>query len=177
MHPLHSRRQARIAMLAIGPAALRNQGAPRMVAAAQHYLATLDLRQFNVASKEAFLNVLNELTKALAEAFPEGGRGNWGAARKSLNLFLRDVVESRSLCDRYHLAHVEPWLEVPLDSHVGEKLCSDWPRIINLTPDVSDEYQTLASIVAAMLECSRVDLDLYMWRTEQVNDLLGNPDE
>ena len=157
-----------------------------MVAAAQHYLATLDLRQFNVASKEAFLNVLNELTKALAEAFPEGGRGNWGAARKSLNLFLRDVVESRSLWDKYKLRKIEPWLEVPLDSHVARGLCGfkrdlrrnhRWPGVRNLTKEVSDQYQAVASTLAKKCGCSRVDLDLYMWRTEQVNDLLGNPDE
>lgn len=180
MHPLHSRRQARVAMLAIGPATLRNQGAPDMVATAQRYLAQLDLTQFSaetIDSQATFQKVLEVQTRKLAKAFPDGGHGNWGAARKALNIFLRDAVESRSLCDVYHLAHIEPWLEVPLDSHVAEKLCSGWPGIKHLTSAVSDEYQALASIMAEMLDCSRVDLDLYMWRTEQVNDLLGNPDE
>ena len=167
--------QIRIAMVAIGAPVLRGQGQPGMVEAARNYLARLDLSKFgiNIVDSEAvFLKALDRHTKKLANKFPGKGLGNWGAARKSLNLFLRDVVESRSLCDKYKLQHIEKWLEVPLDSHVARGLCSGWPRIRYLTPCVSDEYQALASIMAEMLGCSRVALDLNLWRGEQINELL-----
>lgn len=50
----------------------------------------------------------------------------------------------------YQLAHIKEWLEVPLDKDVANGLRGfqkdfgrkyPWPRIINLTSDVSNEYK------------------------------------
>lgn len=176
--------QIRIAMVAIGAPVLRGQGQAGMVEAARNYLARLDLSKFSidiVDSEAVFLKAPNRHTKKLADKFSDKGRGNWGAARKSLNLFLRDVVESRSLCDKYKLQHIEKWLEVPLDSHVAGGLSGfdpdlrrnhRWPGVRYLEKGVSDKYQAAASVLAKKCGCSRVALDLYLWRGEQINELL-----
>ena len=71
----------------------------------------------------------------------------------------------------YQLAHIKEWLEVPLDKDVANGLRGfqkdfgrkyPWPRIINLTSDVSKEYQRVASNMAKKLGCTRAELDLYL---------------
>ena len=166
--------QTNIAMRAISASTLRNQGAPGMVSKARTYLARLDLNKFRVRSAAAFRALLDGQTTELANAFPANGQGNWGAARKALNIFLRDVVESRSLCEQYQLQDIEPWLEVPLDADVARPLCYGWPGVRHLTPEISDEYQVLASILTEMLGYSRVALDLYLWRADQNKTLQNN---
>jgi hypothetical protein len=89
-----------------------------------------------------------------------------------VNLFLRDVLYNRFLCDHYRLAHVEPWLEVPLDGDVAEQLrresegvaLSKWNGIKRVTPELSNEYQCAAARVAERKQTARVHLDLLWWR-------------
>ncbi len=172
--------QARTAMLAIGRSTLRNQGTPGMVAAARRSLRNVDLSLFSVGTSEQFMAVLDGQTNLLASQFPDGGRDNWGAARKSLNIFLRDVFYCRPLCEHYKFAALEPWLEVPLDSNVHKGLLSDatnavmsWPGVKALTPAVSSQLQSTASAVAAPLGVARVHLDVRYWRRADLDKLEG----
>lgn len=142
-----------------------------MVATARSFLRRVDLRTFAVGTSEHFLDVLNSQTDSLSSQFPDGGQGNWGAARKSLNIFLRDTLYCHHLCHHYKLDVLEPWLEVPLDSNVYKGIKQDttnalppWPGIRALTPSVSNELQSTATIVAKSLGIARVHLDLRYWR-------------
>jgi hypothetical protein len=47
----------------------------------------------------------------------------WGAARKALNLFLRDVQYSWDLSSYFGLHTIFSFLEVPLDRYVAQGLC------------------------------------------------------
>jgi hypothetical protein len=174
------RLQVRTAVLAIGRSTLRSQGAPGMVFEARRFLRNIDLNLFSVGGSEQFTGVLDMQTNLLARRFPDGGRGNWGAARKSLNIFLRDVFYCRPLCEHYKLAVIEPWLEVPLDSNVHEGLLSDatstvvpWPGVKALTPAVSSQRQGIAAVIAKSLGVARVHLDVRYWRKAALDELDG----
>jgi hypothetical protein len=177
---LIDRLQVRTAMLAIGRSTLRSQGAPGMVAEARRFLRNVDLKLFSVRSSKQFMAVLDEQTIQLAQQFPDGGRGNWGAARKSLNIFLRDVFYCRPLCEHYKLAALKPWLEVPLDSNVHAGLLSDatndvvsWPGVKALDAEVSSRLQSTALAVAKSLGVARVHLDVRYWRKAALDELEG----
>jgi hypothetical protein len=174
------RLQVRIAGLAIGRSTLRNQGASGMVDCARKYLRKVDLRLFSVGTVEQFQKVLQKQTKQLADSFPDGGKGNWGAARKSLNIFLRDVVYCRPLCEHYKLADLEPWLEVPLDSNVYAGLLKDadkpedvvcWPKLKKLELEDSNKLQIVASAIAGKFHVARVHLDVRYWRKAALDKL------
>ena len=176
------RLQARLAMLAIGRSTLRSQGAAGMVDHARKFLRALELQQFSLKSSKNFARVLETQTQLLADSFPEGGKGNWGAARKSINIFLRDAVYCRPLCIQFKLETLEPWLELPLDSNSYAGLLEDtsdasqlppWPGIKNLTPLISRELQTIANSVAKTLGAPRVHLDVRYWRRGQIDNLAG----
>jgi hypothetical protein len=139
------------------------------VAAARLYLANLPLSRFAVKTKDKFQAALDRTTNEFKKGLPSG---SWGAARKFLNIFLRNVVYNRYLSDHYRLAHIVEWLEVPLDSHVarglreepgGEEL-TRWGTIIRLPPETSQEYQDFAATVAKEKGYNRVHLDLIYWR-------------
>lgn len=179
---LIDRLQVRAAMFAIGRSTLRSQGAPGMVAHARQYLRGVKLQKFAAPTAEQFATELDALTRSLADGFPAEGRGNWGAARKSLNIFLRDVVYCRPLCEHFKLAPVEPWLEVPLDSNVYKGLLSDsrepnsvppWPGVKRLTPEASANFQKIAASIAQSLGVARVHLDVRYWRREAIDALGG----
>lgn len=101
------------------------------------------------------------------------GARNWGAARKVLNIFMRTVAYTGPLEEISGLTRLLSVLEVPLDSQVAEKLCSDaamhefppWDAIKRLTPEVNRSYQEAAAQVAARKGVHRADLDVYYWRS------------
>lgn len=177
---LVDRLQARVALLAIGRSALRNQGARGVVLTARKYLRSLDLREFSVRRRSEFETALDKHTRRLMNRFPNGAKGNWGAARKALNIFLRDIVYASVLAKNYRLSHLEPWLELPLDGksyeglaadYPGEKALPDWPGVKGLTPRVSGELQAAADVVAKKLRTFRVHLDVKYWRKEEIDAL------
>jgi hypothetical protein len=162
----------RLAETAVGPSALRKQGAPGVIAAARFFLKGLDLRTFVETDGAAFLSRLDAATVSLQEGLPAGTR-HWGAARKALNLFLRDAVYCWDLADHYGLQAIRGWLEVPLDRYVAAGLLGypelskglpRWPGIKYLTPEQSREFQQTASVVAGKENLARVDLDVLFWR-------------
>ena len=71
--------------------------------------------------RQRFQSRLNVATRRLKDRLPKGAR-NWGAARKALNIFLRDVLYNHYLRSRHHLDRLEEWLEVPLDRDVAAAL-------------------------------------------------------
>ena len=163
--------QGRIAELAIGTSTLRNQGAPGVLSAARKFLKQLDLAAFRTRTPERFQARLNMTTRHLKGRLPRGAR-NWGAARKAVNIFLRDVLYNHYLRSRHALNRLEEWLEVPLDRDVAAALRGEsegaalprWKTIKRLTPDVSRRYQSIAEVVARRKGTDRVHLDLHYWR-------------
>jgi hypothetical protein len=105
---------------------------------------------------------------------------SWGAARKALNLFLRDAVYNHDLSHFYGLSKIRGWLEVPLDEDVGTSLCAEpegknlpkWLKIKTLQLLDSAQFQSIASAVATRKRMRRVDLDIYYWRPK---DEKGTP--
>lgn len=162
--------QRYIAVTAIGPSTLRNQGAPGVIAAAQCFLSNLALRTFTVKNEKAFLAVLDATTNELRRSLPSDSQ-HWGAARKGLNLFLRDICYNRFLSQRHSMGRLEPWMEIPLDSvvaaalkkHIGKGRLPSWPGLKRLTPSGSFLFQDVARQWADAEHISRVHLDMRIW--------------
>src|SRR5262249_29200793 len=92
-----------ITYVAASSSSLRNAGAKGVVSAAQTCLRQLQLEDFAVQSEPKFRSVLDSHTERLRCTFPPEAQDNWGAARKVLNIFLRDAVYHRLLGEHYHL--------------------------------------------------------------------------
>jgi hypothetical protein len=160
----------RIAEGAVGPSALRNQGNRNVIARARAFLAEMDLTRLVVRTEPEFRAGLDRYTEQLRKGFPPRAK-NWGAARKALNLFLRDVLYNTYLSEHLGFASVEPWLEVPLDSYVVRGLASSYLRplpkcrgIKHVTRQESAEFQKAARQVALANGVAPVHLDVYFWR-------------
>ena len=165
----------RLASTTVGPSAVRGMGPKGTVFAARDFLANIDVKKFNNKTEREFILSLNKTTQLFVKKMPDGAK-HWGTARKLLNLFLRAVVYNRFLCEKYNLYHIEPWLEVPLDSNVAEGLRSEltgetlpkWKTVIGLDKKTSHIYQTFASEIARAKGENRVHLDLIYWRRDFV---------
>ena len=163
--------QRRIAGTSAGPSTAHGMGPKGTVAAAPIFLAELNLLRFSVRSENEFKAVLNRSTRAYVKKLPKGSQ-YWGCARKFLNIFLRGVVYNKYLCSAHEIPHIEPWLEVPLDSHVakglrrerGGKELPKWRTVIGLDARTNTKYQQFAGKVAAEKGIHRVHLDLLYWR-------------
>jgi len=142
-----------------------------VIGVARDYFKRLDLRMFAVASEKEFVQRLDTATENLRRRFPKEAK-NWGAARKALNLFLRDTLYNTFLSKHYHLEKTEPWLEIPLDQYVAAGLHRDyrgedlpkWDGIKRLTPENSVAFQRAAKLVAQEKGIARIHLDLFYWR-------------
>jgi hypothetical protein len=161
----------RISELAVGPSALRNQGARGVVGIARAYFDTLNLSSFVTQNEKDFQRRLNLVTGILVKKLPNGAK-NWGTARKGINLFLRDVLYNSYLKKNYSFRKVEKWLEVPLDSFVVKGIKGDskknnlpkWKGIKNLTKNDSKEFQKRAKEIAKNKGIAKIHLDLLYWR-------------
>jgi len=172
----------RIAGSGISPSAAQNQGPPLTMKSAHVFLFRPCLIQefSQTNSPEAFRELLDKQTEELRLYLPPGTNKNgtprgqhWGSARKFLNIFLFECTLNRYLCDHYENLHnLEPWLEVPLDSFVGNGLALDaenkarlqWVSIVGLEKETSDQFQAVAQLVAKRENIYRVHLDLYYLR-------------
>jgi hypothetical protein len=156
-----------VATAAIGTSALRNQGKGSH-RAARRALAALDLTVLRRLPHGAYGRWLDDATDSLLVRWP-GGRRPWGAARKSVNLFMRDALYNRYLEGRFRIRRVERAMEVALDSKVAAGLrdryprLPTWPGLRHLTPDVSVLYQSSAQDLAKVQGVSRVHLDIWLW--------------
>ena len=142
-----------------------------MIAAARDYLATVDVASFRRATPEDFRRTLDQVTREFVDCMPRGAK-HWGAMRKFLNIFLRNVFYNRYLFTHFELDEIEPWLEVPLDSHVAGALSEEaegrdlprWRTVIGLDEATHERFQAVADRVAAREGFARVHLDLLYWR-------------
>lgn len=164
--------QSRIGRTAVGPSTARGIGPAGTIGSARQFLQTFDLRALKVGTASAYRRRLDAATDALVAALPAGGN-HWGSARKFFNIFVRDCSYDRFLCEAHRLDRMEPWMEIPLDSHVAKGLravaasyCADpprWTTVIGLTPDVSDQWQAVARSFAEQEGIHRVHLDVIFW--------------
>ncbi len=158
-----------VAVTSVGPSALRGQG-KGVLKVSQGFLASLSLECIPSSCEGEFRSWLDRQTKILLDKLPITGRP-WGAARKALNLFLRDILYNKYLSSEFEIEMIEPWLEVPLDSAVARGLKSEagrgrlpqWPGLKNLNSDASYTYQNFAATYANSLDVERVHLDMYLW--------------
>jgi hypothetical protein len=167
--------QNRVAYLAIGRSSLRNQGVPGLVKTSRDFAASLNLKAMAKCWNELnFDSYLDRKTKALQKKFRKKARNNFGAARKALNLFFRDVVYNTFLRKKYNISlvskHIEQ-LELPLDSYTSKKIIKRYPilkfywgGIKYLSAECSELFQDRATIMAVQKKCARVHLDVFYWR-------------
>lgn len=168
--------QNRIASTSIGPSTARGMGPKGTIDAARDFLKRIDLKKLNKLSSRAKFEVtLDSITNDFSASLPKGAQ-YWGSSRKFLNIFLRGVFYNRYMCERYDLYKLEPWLEVPLDSHVakglrlegGSGILPRWHTVIGLSPKESRVFQEFAEEVAALKGTYKVHLDLLYWRGTHV---------
>ena len=154
----------------VGGSAMRNQG-PGVLRAVQNYLGHLQLDDIPIKSEKEFGEWLTARTEGLIRALPIDTRP-WGTARKALNLFLRGCLYNHYLRRAYKLAHIERWLEIPLDSVTANALkrlagrgqLPRWPGLKHLRKRTSDEFQAYALAYSKRAGLpARVFLDNYLW--------------
>ncbi len=161
--------QRMVAFTAVGPSALRGQGRGVLLAS-QNFLSKISLVRIPKSNEKKFQRWLDYQTELLLDNLPIKNRP-WGAARKAINLFLREALYNQYLCKQFTLNSIEPWLEIPLDSAVakGLKLNSNrgelpqWPGLKNLKPNISKSFQVFALKQANLKGLARVHLDMYLW--------------
>lgn len=161
--------QLRTSVAAVGPSALRGQG-KGVLKATQSYLGRMDLSKIPPSNQVKYTEWLDQHTNALLKILPIRNKP-WGAARKALNLFMRDTLYNRYLNRKYKIHKLEFWLEIPLDSAVAKGLkCKaghgqlpQWPGLKNLKPNVSAIFQKYAAEHAKKKGTARVHLDMYLW--------------
>ena len=161
--------QRKVATSAIGPSSLRGQG-KGVLKASQGFLSSMSLARVPKTSEARFMDWLDRQTESLLDAMPIKNRP-WGAARKAINLFLRDALYNQYLNCHYRLGKTEPWLEVPLDSAVAKGLkhiaergqLPPWPGLKRLRKWTGDIYQAFAAECARRKGIARVHLDMYLW--------------
>jgi hypothetical protein len=174
--------QKRIASGAVTPSAARNMGPTGTIKAARKFLAD-EISLIEVASSgRKYPALLDAQTSRLRRALPKRGkRGkHWGAARKFLNIFLRDATYNVYLRKAYRLDRIENRLEVPLDSHMADYLTTrvkelnlriklpPWGKVILVNKRTNRKYQEAAKAIArAEAKNERlnpVHLDVIAWR-------------
>ena len=111
---LAERVRRHIAKAVIGPSAARHLIPAGQIQSVRDFLRKLDTRQFTQRGKFSF-----RLDRsALAKKVPV----SWGAARKFLNLYLREITYNFFVRQKNRLERIEHLLEVPLDSNVAKAL-------------------------------------------------------
>lgn len=142
--------------------------------AREFLISSIPLTQFSSFSDLNYADFLNGQAEALALKLPrpEDGRPNWGAARKAINIFMRLCAMNKDLHQGFNLVSIEPYLEVPLDSHVVKKIDREIGsayaknfRIKNLTSQLSSEIQSAATKIAMDKGLHRYELDVLYWNS------------
>jgi hypothetical protein len=162
--------QKKVAVSAIPPSAMRRQGLAGLLVRMRTNCLDLDLGALADSTQVEFSSFLDRATVQLCAGVADL-RCEWGAARKALNLFLRDATYNHYLREQHRLSTIEDFLELPLDRQVADRLVAEkgrdslplWPGVHHLQPHESQEYQHFAARVADKHGCSRVHLDLYYW--------------
>jgi len=87
--------QRKIAFAAIGPSTLRGQG-KGVLGESREFLAEMPLARIPKSSAKRYQRWLDRQTKLLLDDLPIRNRP-WGAARKAINLYLRDALYNKYL--------------------------------------------------------------------------------
>jgi hypothetical protein len=161
--------QSFVANESISASTLRSQGAKGVVAIARQYLSDLNLQTFAVSNQEDFNSQLDKCTTSLQNHFPKGAR-NWGAARKALNIFLRNSFYNQFLFLRFNLSSAIAFYEVPMDSIVANELkefdkhmvLPKWPGVKYLDKQTNAIYQSFLGQIAEQFAIKRVHLDVVL---------------
>lgn len=178
-----NRIKRRLAQTAVTSSALRNQGASEIISTCRTFLEDeIELAEFFSAIQEesTFKNLLDEKTNLLMSKFPGSNKNNWGASRKAINLYFRELVYNKSICDHFNVPRdsgeyntLIQFLEVPLDKFVAlalynlDKQLPKWNNIRDLKHSESDKYQHFAQAHSTENGYSRVHLDLEYWRVRK----------
>lgn len=170
----------RLSIVSVGASALRNQGASGIVEIARTYFyESIVIAEFfdSLTTANKFIIFLDFHTEKLLQKFPVNGK-SWGAARKGLNLFFRELVYNKFISDYYKLPteinefnKIIRHLEVPLDLDVATGIYKasnatipKWKSIKELQRNKSEIYQKLALEIAENKQIARIHLDLLFWR-------------
>jgi hypothetical protein len=154
---------------AFGIAVVRNMGPKGYLDCICRFLKKVNLADLSKKDPSQYPKFLDDETEKLVRHMPSDAQ-HWGTARKCLNLFFRDALYKFYLRENYDLAKCERYLEIPLDSNVGKQLRKEdrglpgWRTVKNLTPDVSAQFQEVASRIAKREGTARVHLDVLYWR-------------
>ncbi len=165
----------RIANTSIGASTLR--GHPKgTIKKTQGYLEEIQLEEFCRRNSKEFGEILDKHTHALSKEIRDSSSAYWGSARKALNLLLENAAYHSVLRKEYRLDEIEPFMEIPLDRQVAEHLieCAmkrnktlpRWKTIKDLIIDDSNVYQDFALVFAKEKECTRIQLDVLLWRNK-----------
>jgi len=171
----------RVAEISVGASAIRNQGGSGLIKISRNFFyKKIDLRHFKkkLASK-SYTAYLDDLTQELVNRFPKGAK-SWGAARKGLNLYFREVAYNHYLVNDLKIStnyqenlHMLKNLEVPLDNDVATGLIEKceglpkWDSIKKLKKNDSKIFQEKAAEYAEGMNTIRVHLDLVFWRRDR----------
>ncbi len=174
---LLEQQQRYFAKMCVGTSTVRSQGPEGTKATGQRFLTKLDLNKFSGCGEDRYRKVLNRSTTKLASQVPGWGQGNWGAARKLLNIFLFHCTMNQQFVGAYDIGHMRPFLELTLDNLVVKFLkrqvsrnshswqtIHEWTAIRNLRQPLSKRIQAIAQEIATELGCNRCDLDFLGWR-------------
>jgi hypothetical protein len=174
IHSFIDELRAHQSRVSITVSTVRGQGAGTGQIARRFLAEEFDPARLRAASEAAYLRRLDDATEALRSRL-KGKARTFGLARKLLNIYIRDCVYSRMLCDHYRLQSIERFLELPLDGIVGRALVSAarergqlrrlprWHSIRALSPQESKSYQDFAVELAAERGLARVHLDVVLW--------------
>lgn len=170
----------RIANTSISPATARGMGPEGTIKKGREFLFNLDLNDFVKKDEPAFRKVLDIQTERLRKSLPRNGKSgqHFGSARKFLNIFLRNALYNRYLYREYKLKKIEPWLEIPVDSHVIKGIESEnssknipkWEGVIHLSSWENEILQCNAAKIAKSKKMHRVHLDLLYWRNLELSE-------
>lgn len=168
--------QKRAANGAVGPSTIRGMAPAGTAKTIKDYLRGVSINSLRSNSEANFIKKLDAVTEELLTILPFDAK-HWGMARKCINIFLRNCLYNRYLCNYYKLQHMEEWLEIPLDSHVGKGLIAycqnvelpDWETVISLSRDHSRQYQQAALSLAKEKGVARIHLDDWLHRGEHVD--------
>jgi len=162
--------QGFIAVVAMGPSSLRNQGLG-VLKKAQDFCSKLNLQNYSNLNEGQFKNQLDLDTLKLIKALQLKNKP-WGTARKALNLFLRESLYNKYLSKEYSLDKIEKFLEIPLDQVVSHALTKletkgqlpKWRSLKSLDKEESGKFQEFAQELAEKeYHIARVHLDIYLW--------------
>lgn len=152
--------QRYVAHISVGASTIRKMGCK--IDDIRKSLSSINLEEIQEKTFPVFLeNSTNFLLTSC--------KGQFGTARKCLNIFLKNCYHNRFLSDQYCKPQIISQFELPLDSRTMEGVRKDGfpslPKssVIGLSPELNTRYQTAALAIAEKYSISRVNLDVLWW--------------